>query len=321
VNYRTSGSGVGPSSSRAAYRSRAKRRKVWRSDVHHFRLSFDLTQFRGPGTPALSRRESRLDPLVLPSAFATSLSGAHERVLLLAYDATVAPLQRDQVNACPYQGTPQLLDRIMQSCGTRVALISGRAAHDVRRLLGTSSQAEVWGSHGLERLHPDGRREMQQVQGDILECLEKIAGELGSVGLAPLTENKPGSVSVRWTCLPPHKLEEVKEIAYRTMSSATRNPALKLELLQGGIELRLRFRNKSDAVRTILSEIDRQVPVAYLGHDVSDEDAFRALSERGLSALVSSKSRFSAAQIWLKPPHELITFLQDWVAVCEGEYE
>ena len=54
----------------------------------------------------------------------------------------------------------------------------------------------------------------------------------------------------------------------------------------GGIELRAASRNKGDAVRTILSELEPDTPVAYLGDDETDEDAFLALSERGLRVLV-----------------------------------
>lgn len=282
--------------------------------MHHFRVPLELPQAKDLAKPAL--REARLEPLVLPSAFVTSLANAHKRVLLLAYDATVAPIRRDQADACSYRGIPELLDKVMYHCGTRLVVISGRAAEDVRRLLGTSFPVEIWGSHGMERLHSDGRREMPQIEGEILGCLEKVAGELNELGLAPLMETKPGSVTVRWSMLPTHQLEEVKEIAYRTMSPATRNPALKLDLFRGGIELHLRLRDKSDALRTILSEINPRVPVAYLGHDVTDEVSFRALSGRGLSGLVSSKPHFSAAQIFLKPPEDLICFLRDWIAVC-----
>ena len=97
---------------------------------------------------------------------------------------------------------------------------------------------------------------MPEIQDVILESLERAADELESVGLGPLTENKPGAVAVNWSRVPSNKLEEVKELAYRVMSPATRNPSLKLDLFDGGLELRVRGCNKGDAVRTILSEID-----------------------------------------------------------------
>ena len=286
--------------------------------MQHFRLDSEVPQTERLVAPNSTGRRSRLDPMVIPPAFETALADAQERVLLLDYDAIVGPLARDRMNAVPYQGVPQVLDRIMKICGTRVALISGRAAQDIRRLLGTNLQPEVWGSHGLERLHPDGRKQMLEIQGATLKSLERVSAELGSLGLAPLAESKPGAVAVHWKWLPSNKLEEVKALAYRVMSTATRNSSLKLEVLDGGLELRLRSCNKGDAVRTILSETGARVPVAYLGCDVTDEDAFRALSGRGLSVLVSPKCRFSAAQIWLKPPDDLIRFFTDWLVACGG---
>lgn len=247
------------------------------------------------------------------------LADAQERVLLLDYDGTLAPFAADRFHAFPYASVSLLLEQIIKTCGTRVALISGRPAHDVPRLIGINPQPEVWGSHGLERLHPDGRYEMPEIPSEILDCLQRAAGELESLGLNQVTEMKPGAIAVHWRWLPSSKLEEVKATAYRVLSRATRNPTLKLEPFDGGLELRVRGRNKGDAVRTIVSETEAHVPVAYLGDDVTDEDAFRALCGEGLSVLVTPKYRFSAAQMWLKPPDDLIRFLRDWVTACEGQ--
>jgi len=286
--------------------------------VHHFRFALAMPQSQPVATPALPERKARLDPKIIPPPFAMSLADAQERVLLLDYDGTLAPFAPDRGNAFPYTGVRELLKRIMKTCGTRVVLISGRGAREVPTLLGVSPQPEVWGSQGLERLHPDGRYEMPDIHADILDCLKRAAAELASLGLHQVAETKPGAIAVHWRWLPTSKLEEVKATAYRVMSHAARNPELKLELFDGGLELRIRGRNKGDAVRTILSEIGTHVPVAYLGDDVTDEDAFRALRGRGLTVLVSQKYRFSAAQGWLKPPDDLVRFLRDWITACEG---
>jgi trehalose-6-phosphatase len=52
--------------------------------------------------------------------------------------------------------------------------------------------------------------------------------------------------------------------------------------------------------------------VAYLGDDLTDEDAFRALKGKGLSVLVRKESRTTEADCWLKPPDELLDFLKKW---------
>jgi trehalose-6-phosphatase len=56
--------------------------------------------------------------------------------------------------------------------------------------------------------------------------------------------------------------------------------------------------------------------VAYLGDDRTDEDAFKALAGRGLAVLVREELRPTAAAVWLRPPVELLDFLQRWMTAC-----
>jgi trehalose-phosphatase len=86
----------------------------------------------------------------------------------------------------------------------------------------------------------------------------------------------------------------------------------------GGLELRSPARNKGDAVKTILSEMDAKSPVAYLGDDHMDEEAFHALQRRGLTVLVREQWRETAADLWIRPPGELLEFLSQWLKAWEG---
>jgi len=72
-------------------------------------------------------------------------------------------------------------------------------------------------------------------------------------------------------------------------------------------------------VRTILSEVSPEASVAYLGDDETDENAFHALSDRGLKVLVRGKRRKTAADVWLRPPAELLAFLCNWLEACRNE--
>jgi trehalose-6-phosphatase len=85
----------------------------------------------------------------------------------------------------------------------------------------------------------------------------------------------------------------------------------------GGIEILGAKRNKADAVRAILAEMEIDTPVAYLGDDQTDEDAFRALQGRGVSILVRPHWRETAADIWLRTPIELSAFFHDWLDACQ----
>jgi trehalose-phosphatase len=115
----------------------------------------------------------------------------------------------------------------------------------------------------------------------------------------------------------PSDILDIRTKAYNILRPLASQTGLMLAEFDAGIEMRLRSANKEDAVRTILSEIGPEVPVAYLGDDTTDEGAFRVLRDRGLAVLVGPKARFTAAQVWLKPPAELIGFLASWIRAAE----
>jgi trehalose-6-phosphatase len=80
----------------------------------------------------------------------------------------------------------------------------------------------------------------------------------------------------------------------------------------GGIELRLSGRTKGDAVTTALAESGPGTAAAYLGDDLTDEDAFHAIAGKGLGVLVRDERRPSAASAWIRPPEGIIDFLERW---------
>jgi trehalose-6-phosphatase len=82
------------------------------------------------------------------------------------------------------------------------------------------------------------------------------------------------------------------------------------------VQLRVASASPGDAIRSILQETDASTPIAYLGDDTPDEEAFRVLSGCGLTALVRQKHRLSAAEFWLRPPDDLIGFLETWMHSC-----
>ena len=58
---------------------------------------------------------------------------------------------------------------------------------------------------------------------------------------------------------------------------------------------------------------------AYLGDDLTDEDAFKAIKGKGIGVLVREEPRKTAADIWIKPPDELLSFLSNWLPGNNGE--
>lgn len=93
---------------------------------------------------------------------------------------------------------------------------------------------------------------------------------------------------------------------------------LSIQAFDGGIEIRAPGRSKGDAVEESLAEMPAGTPAAYLGDDETDEDAFRALGNRGLSVLVRREWRPTHARAWLRPPEEVQEFLERWLRACGG---
>lgn len=246
--------------------------------------------------------------------FMNHLSHAPASALLLDYDGTLAPFQTERDHAYPYPGVIPILERIIRSGRTRVVVISGRPVHEVRALLGSLSNLEIWGAHGLEHLLADGTYRQATIDSEILTVLEKARRWAVAAGFASLIETKPGGIAIHWRGLPEAEIEKTQTLTQREWTSFVGQPGLKLLRFDGGLELRTARPDKGDAVTAILNESDTKAQVAFLGDDLTDEDAFQALEGRGLSVLVRSEYRETRANTWLRPPHELISFFEQWLS-------
>ena len=232
--------------------------------------------------------------------------------LLLDYDGTLAPFQTDRYKAYPYPGIIPILDRIIQTGRTKVSIVSGRPIKEIQSLLNPLQNFEVWGAHGLEHISVDGVYARASVDPEVLSILREAEDWLRQSGLLAIAEIKPGGIAVHWRGLAPTETEDILSRVQKLWGRFNDVPGVKLLSFDGGIELRTTYPDKGDAIGAILANADPNAAVAFLGDDLTDEDAFRVLSRRGLSILVRSEYRPTTANVWLRPPHELIEFLSLW---------
>jgi trehalose-phosphatase len=259
-----------------------------------------------------------LDPGLDTERFFAGLASAQARVLLLDYDGTLAPFRVERDQAAPYSGVRDALAAMLQAGHTRLVVISGRKASELPGLLRLTPQPEIWGTHGWERLRPDGAYSSPQLDTRVAAGLAAARAWADWQGLAGQLEEKPASVALHWRGLPPELIAELRAAALACWSALV--PAgLEIHSFDGGIELRVPGRDKGFAVRTILGETRPDAAsIAYLGDDLTDEDAFAALAGRGLGILVRAELRPTKAALWLRPPEELIAFLWRWQRACLG---
>lgn len=249
------------------------------------------------------------------AAFFNQLRRAGNRALMLDYDGTLAPFTPDRTRAFPYKEIPPLVSKIMQR-GTRVVLVSGRAATELLFLSGIHPHPEIWGSHGAERLLPDGT-----YHADTLPVQQRAGLQLAKklfcgAGLEPHMETKPSGIAVHWRGISATEKKAVEARVRGFSKELIDDYGLQLLPFDGGLELRTPGKTKGDAVSAILAECGNGVVAAYLGDDQTDENAFRAIKGRGLGVLVRTEPRPSLADVWLKPPDDLGHFLRNWLAAC-----
>lgn len=245
-------------------------------------------------------------------AFLQQVRFAPRSVLLLDYDGTLAPFHVDRSLAYPYRGVVSLLDSIVQSGKTRIIIISGRPIVELRALLTPLSDLEMWGSHGLERQSSDEGYSRVDVNEEDAAALEKAEEWVIAAGLSSRAEIKLGGIAIHWRGMPSAEARRVQALAQEGWAPLVEESGLKLLQFEAGLELRVSHPDKGDAIESILSTLDECVPVAFLGDDITDEDAFRVLKGRGLPILVRADYRETIAEAWLRPPVELLDFLEGW---------
>jgi trehalose-phosphatase len=203
-----------------------------------------------------------------------------------------------------------------------MAIITGRPAQEIGPLLGldpADPPLEVWGLHGAERLFPDGRSELQPAPAAARENLERLHALLKQDSFGGLFEEKANGAVMHWRGASPSKARLIEERTRALFEPLAGVDGLELLEFEAGLELRV-GPDKGGAVETILCGAKVDAPVAYLGDDYTDEAAFRAVNKVGihsLSVLVRNQWRETAADLCLRPPVELIGFLEDWFQALE----
>lgn len=283
------------------------------------------------------------------NAFLGALRAAPARLLLLDYDGTLAPLVVERERAHLYPGVREALAPLLGGQHTRVVLVSGRGAREVAALAKLEPAPEVWGCHGWERLSPDGGYALKPLpplaEEGFARALAALAGDATILPSADSpaqngdrVERKPAALAYHVRGLPEQQGAALLEQVRGRWQPVAVAHGLVLHPFECGLELRAPGVDKGTVVRRLLAEHPSGTACAYLGDDLTDEDAFRALAEpvdhvptgsvraagvpitdaHTLGVLVRQEWRETAARAWLQPPQQVLDFLQRWRWACGG---
>ena len=249
--------------------------------------------------------------------FRARLARSGSPVLICDYDGTLAPFMADKMQALPYPGVAERLERI-HAGATRLVFVSGRPVAELLTLVPLASHLELWGSHGSEQRLADGAYRLFEAGSAQRDALDRAQAALIEAGHARVLERKAASLAVHWRTLDEAPARALEEEAGAIFAQHAGGEDFAVMPFESGLELRVSDRTKADAVTAILARTPKDAAAAYLGDDTTDEDAFAAIEGRGLSLLVRDQVRSSLANYWLRPPEELLRFLDDWLAAVEA---
>jgi trehalose 6-phosphate phosphatase len=233
------------------------------------------------------------------SWIASVLRSAHEILLFLDFDGTLAPIVEDPSLASMPAATRQALGRLAFDRRFSLAIISGRALSDLQLRVDLENLIYA-GNHGLEISGP-GMEFVEPTAAQQLKALGELARHLRArlhdiPGVE--VENKVLSASVHFRRVPAGHLPEIRQIVQDAVIFDG-NP---FHITEGRKVLEIRPSvgwDKGMAVRWIqqASGHPNALPI-YLGDDSTDEDAFLALPQ-GITVSVG-KIRETSAQYFLE---------------------
>jgi trehalose-phosphatase len=258
--------------------------------------------------------EADSQPRIFDFTLFAELERASERVLMLDYDGTLAPFQINRLEAKPYAGVTAALKQLTDAGDTRLVIVSGRPIYEVEMLLGEIGAAEIWGAHGWERRKADGGLEGWSLPEAISDVLEEAIKKLENVLPAGALETKRGAVVAHTRGASVAQRDEIATMVQECWAPLAERDAVDLRQFDGGYELRAVTRTKGTVVQMVRADSDDNAHCAYLGDDLTDEDAFAELPAPHWPILVRPRPRPSKARFWLPPPDDLLRFINSWTA-------
>jgi len=249
---------------------------------------------------------------MIPSALEhiQEIAGHSDRLgVFLDYDGTLTPIVSHPQDAWLTDSMRETLRELAGS--VPLAILSGRDLNDVRRRVDIDGIVYA-GSHGFDIAGAGGLRKqlgvaylsvLDKAESELREALDEIAG-------AQL-ERKHFSVAAHYRNV---NEKDALGVAQAVDAVAARHDELRRIDGKKVYELLPRIEwDKGKAMLWLLEALGLErenIRAIYIGDDITDEDAFRAVKERGVGILVGDESPPTSATYSLKDPSEVEQFLQ-----------
>jgi alpha,alpha-trehalase len=240
--------------------------------------------------------------------------------IFLDYDGTLTPIVDDPAEAKLGERNRQVLQRLAKDMF--VAVISGRALNDVRKMVGIDELAYA-GSHGFEMSCGKGYFEKGNRKQKYLSVLKKAEQHLDRTAqdLEKIRiERKPYAIAIHYRGAGEKAIAEIEgqvDNLASKFSELKKSSGKKIFELHPAVNW-----DKGKAVQAMLGQFHvdcSRITPLYIGDDTTDEDAFRSICDRGIGILVSDEPRQTSARYILRDQSEVTAFLEKLVQLVERE--
>ncbi|HDQ03417.1 MAG TPA: trehalose-phosphatase [Deltaproteobacteria bacterium] len=250
------------------------------------------------------------------------LAAAKRVAIFLDYDGTLTPIVDTPEKAILSPEMRKTVIDLSQRCP--VGIISGRDMQNVKNLVDIDSLIYA-GSHGFEITGPSGIKESSSKGMPFLPILDEAEKELcAAIGHIKglLVERKKFAIAVHYRLVDP---AEVPDIEHTIDEVSKRHKELRKAYGKKVFELQPNIDwHKGKALLFLLEALgldDDSVLPVYIGDDVTDEDALRALKDKGIGIVVWDKPFPTAAKYSLKNTDEVRKLLSMFIPLCGGAHE
>lgn len=243
--------------------------------------------------------------------------------LFIDYDGTLTPIVKYPDKAVISGDMRDILRDLSTKPGCSVGIISGRALRDIRRMVGLEGIIYV-GNHGLEIEGPKIKFESRissRLFSIIRNLKEELTNKLSKIkGI--FVEDKDVTLSVHYRLANRSGYLSARKIIAEVIQPFLARNKIKVGYGKKVIEIKPSVEwNKGRVVAWLLARQTfilggRPIMPVYLGDDVTDEDAFGMLKNKGLTIYIG-KPKNSQAKYYLRDTQEVFEFLKKILCLCK----
>ncbi len=235
--------------------------------------------------------------------------GNKKPALFLDYDGTMTPIVPNPEDANLSEENQKLISQLADLIP--VIIISGRDLKDVRSKVDLKKVTYA-GSHGFDISGPDiqmaheSEKEVTPALDTAQENLDKEIGNIPGVKV----ERKKYAIAVHYRNTEDENVPQVKQAVERELED---QDILKEGIGKKILELKPNLDwHKGRALNWLSEKLglnkEKYVPI-YIGDDITDEDAFAEIEQKGIGILVGTHGEDTAASYHLKDTDEVTNFL------------